>query len=105
MAQPEAVKPAANRRAMNRDAMDPRQLPAQLIQRQIAPLGQARANPTFKRPQLPGPPQITLTLRRKPPGLPAQLDHVIHEVRRNPKMTRRLAVPMAFVDKGDDPRP
>ena len=46
-AEPEAVEPTADRRAVHADAMRPLQLQAQLVQRQIAPLGQPPANPAF----------------------------------------------------------
>jgi hypothetical protein len=43
--------------------------------------------------------RITLTFWIKSACLAAQLDHVVHEFRRNPEMLRRLTVTMAFIDK------
>ncbi len=54
MAEPEAVKPTADRRAMHADVALPFQLQAQLVERQVALLGQPPANPAFQPPQLAG---------------------------------------------------
>lgn len=80
------------------------QLQAELIQRQITLLGQTHADPRVQAVQLADPPQIALTLGRKRPRLQTQLDHVIHKSRRNPEMSRRLAVAMTLIDKGDNAR-
>ena len=105
MTEPEAVKPTADRRAMHVDAALAFQLQAQLVKRYIALLGQLPANPAVQPPQLAGASQIALTLRLKAARLPAQLDHVVHEFRRHPEVTCRLAMSMAFIDKGNDPSP
>ena len=81
MAEPEAVKPAANRRTMHPNRVLPVQFHAQFVKRQVALLLQTSANPAFQPSQLADPAQIALTLRRKPTGLPAQLDHIVHEFR------------------------
>jgi hypothetical protein len=39
------------------------------------------------------------------PALTLQDHHVVYEPRRNPKVTRRLAVPVPFLNKRDDPAP
>ena len=105
MAQPKAMKPAANRRAMNTHLAVPLQRQAQFIQRQVALLGEPPADPAFQSPQLAGTAQVALRLWLKAARLPAQLDHVVHELRRNAKMTRRLPVRAALVDKGNNPLP
>lgn len=105
MAEPEAVKPTANRRAMHTYVVLAFQFQAQLVQRQIALLIQTSANPAFQAAQLACPTQIALRLRRKPTRLTPKRDHVVHEFRRNQKMTRRLPVPIACVDKRDNPFP
>ena len=63
MAEPEAVKPAADRRTVNRDIVNLLQFQPELVQRQIAPFVQASTNPRFQAPQLAGPPQIALAFR------------------------------------------
>ncbi len=102
MAEPEAMEPTTDRRAVYRDVMKPRQFQAQLIQGQIAPLPQTGAHPGRQAVQLAGPSQIALPLGQKRAGLPAQLDHVIDEFRRNPEMPGRLPVTMTFVNKRDN---
>lgn len=102
MAEAEAMEPPADRRAVHRDVVKLFQFQTQFIQGQIAPLSQARAHPGRQSVQLAGSAQITLPFRRKRVRLPAQLDHVIDEFRRNPEMPGRLSVTMTLIDKGDD---
>ena len=71
MAEPEAMKPMANRRAVHRDLVNLLQFHTQLIQRQIAALRQALAQPPAQAVQLAAAPQIALTLRRKTSRLTA----------------------------------
>ena len=105
MAEPEAVKPAADRRAVNRDIVDLLQFQAELVKRQIAPVAQAATDPRLQAPQLAGMPQIALAFGRKRAPLEAKLDHVIDEFRRNTEMTRRLTVAMPLIDKPNNARP
>ena len=56
MAEPEALKPTADRRAVHTDLVLPFQFHTQFIQRQVALLGQPPANPTFQPQQLAGAP-------------------------------------------------
>ena len=102
LAEPEAVKPAADRRAVNRDIVDLLQFQAELVKRQIA---QAATDPRLQAPQLAGMPQIALAFGRKRARLAAKLDHVIDEFRRNTEMTRRLTVAMPLIDKPNNARP
>ena len=81
MAEPEAMKPMTDRRAVHRDRVNLFQFHPQFIQRQIAALRQALAQPPAQAVQLAGAPQVALTLGRKPARLTAQLDHVIDELR------------------------
>ena len=105
MAEPEAVKPAADRRAVNRDIVDLLQFQAELVKRQIAPVAQAATDPRLQAPQLAGMPQIALAFGRKRARLAAKLDHVVDEFRRNTEMTRRLTVAMPLIDKPNNARP
>jgi hypothetical protein len=102
MAEPEAVKPAADRRAVNRDIVDLLQFQAELVKRQIA---QAATDPRLQASQLAGMPQIALAFGRKRARLAAKLDHVVDEFRRNTEMTRRLTVAMPLIDKPNNARP
>jgi len=102
MTEPEAVQPAADRRAVHADLVVDLQLQAQLVQRQIALRRQPRAHPILEPAQLAGAAEVALSLRRQAAGRAAQLDHVVDELRRHSEATRRLAMRMALVDKGDD---
>ena len=102
MAEAETMEPTADRRTVHRDIVKLFQFQTQLVQGRIAPLRQTRAHPGLKSIQLAGSAQIALPLRQKPARLSAQLDHVIDEFRRNPKMPGRLPVTMPLIDKGDD---
>ena len=102
MAEPEAMEPTTDRRAVHREVVKLCQLQTQFIERQIAPFRQTRAHPGRQSVQLAGSAQIALPLRQKPARLPAQLDHVIDEFRRNPEMPGRLPVTMTLIDKGND---
>ena len=102
MAEVKPVQPAADRGAVHRDAVDLLQLEAQFVQRQVTFLGQTRPRPAVKTGELAAP-RIALALRRKPARRAPQLDHVIHEFRRSPEMTRRLTVRIAVINEGDNP--
>lgn len=103
MAQPEAMKPTADRAAMHRDRVNRRQLHAQFIERQIAPVGQPPADPRAQTTQFSSAPRMTLRFRLKTARLSAQLNHVVHKLRRNPVMPGRLAMAAPFINKGDNP--
>ena len=81
MAEPEAMKPAADRRAMNRDSVTLLQFQPQFVQRQIALFGQSPADPVLEATQFADPTQIALTFRRKRTRFAPKLDHVIDELR------------------------
>ncbi len=102
MAQAEPLEPTANRRTVRRDVVIARQFQAQFIQGQVTLLRQAVPHPVVQVVQLARPPQIALLLGRKRAGLPAQLNHVIDEFRRNSEMSHRLPVTMTVVNKPDD---
>lgn len=103
MAEPEAMKPTADRAAMHRDRVIRRQFHAQFVERQIPLIGQPPADPRAQATQLAGAPRMTLRLRLKSARLASQLDHVVDEFRRNPVMTRRRAMAATLVDKSDNP--
>jgi hypothetical protein len=63
MAEPEAMKPAADRRAMNRDSVTLLQFQPQFVQRQIALFGQSPSDPVLEATQFTDPTQIALTFR------------------------------------------
>ena len=88
---------------MYRDRVSRRQLHAQFVERQIAPFGQPPADPCVQTKQFAGAPRMTLRFRLKTARLPAQLDHVVDEFRRNPVMPGRLAMAAPFVNKADNP--
>lgn len=81
MAEPEAMKPSTDRRAVNLDFVTLLQFKPQLVQRQIAPLGQSSTEPLLQALQLANPTQIALAFRLKPTRLPTKLDHIVHELR------------------------
>lgn len=104
MAEPEAMKPTADRAAMHRDRVIRRQFHAQFVERQIPLIGQPPADPRAQATQLAGAPRMTLRLRLKSARLASQLDHVVDEFRRNPEMARRLPVAMPLIDKTNNAR-
>jgi len=78
--------------------------PNQLIERDLPFGGDARIYPTGYSSQLSMSAAIPLRLRQKRSRFAPQFDQVVHEFRRHPEMTRRLAVSMAFIDKRDNTR-
>jgi hypothetical protein len=97
MAQPEPMEKATDIGAMHDDAASG-EFHAQLVQRQLAILGQARAHPCAMRIQLAAP-QMTLSSRRNRSGLPLQDHQIVHEARRHPEMPRGLPMAVAVFDK------
>ncbi len=99
MAQAEAVQPVANRGTVDRDTMRLLQFKPQLVQRQIAPLGQTGPYPAAQITQLAASPLVALGLGIKPSGLAPQLDHIVDKLRGCPEMPRRFAVCIPLVNK------
>ena len=107
MALAEPVQPVADRRAVDRHALLLLQFQAQLVQRQIAFLGQPGQHPVGQVAQLaasaPVAPRSSrgqaLRLGNKSAGRAPQLDHVVHKLRRCPEMPRRFAMAIPLVNK------
>lgn len=103
MAETQPVQPVADRSAMHRHAVHLLQLQAQLVQRQLALLGQPGAPPAAQAAQFAMSAAIALGLRVERPGIAPELDHIVDEFRRNPEMLRRRAVRIPLVDKRNNP--
>ncbi len=99
MALAEPVQPVANRGAMDRHALLLLQFQAQLVQRQVAFLGQPGPHPASQIAQLAASAPVALRLGIKPSGLASQLDHVVHKLRRCPEMPRRFAMAIPLINK------
>jgi len=99
MALAEPVQPVADRGAVDRHALLLLQFQAQLVQRQVAFLGQPGQHPASQIAQLAASSLVALRLSIKPSGLAPQLDHVVHKLRRCPEMPRRFAMAIALVNK------
>ncbi len=99
MALAEPVQPVADRRAVDRHALRLLQFQPQLVQRQIALLGQPGPHPGSQLAQLAASTPVALRLGIKPAGLAPQLDHVVHKLRRCPEMPRRFAMAIPLVNK------
>jgi len=104
MRQPETTQNPPDGAAMNIDTVGVGQLGDQLIERDLALGGDARLDPTGHLCQLAVSTTIPLGPRLKRSGFTPQLDQFVHEFRRHPEMTRRLAVSMALIDKRDNTR-
>ena len=83
---------------MHAHAMKRSQFPDDLVQRQIALDRQPFAHPAIIRGEL-AIAAMALALRHKPAALALQNHHVVHEFRRNPEVTRGLAMAVAFRHK------
>ena len=92
------MQPAPDRGAMHRHAMNRGQFHHDLVQRQIALDRQPVAHPTIKGREL-AIAAMALALRHQPAAFALQDHHVIHEFRRNPEVTRGLAMAVAFRHK------
>ncbi|CDX24944.1 transposase [Mesorhizobium plurifarium] len=92
------MKQTGHVRPVHRDAA-PVQLHAQFVERQIAILGHPLAHEVGMSGQLAAARAVALPARLKRTSLGAQLHQIVHELRRNPKMTRRLTVAVALIHK------
>jgi hypothetical protein len=102
MALAKPVQPVADRGAVNRHALLLLQFQAQLVQRQIAFLGQPDPHPASQIAQLAASTPVALRLGIKPTGLAPQLDHVVHKLRRCPEMPCRFAMAIPLINKRDN---
>jgi hypothetical protein len=93
----------ANRGAMNPHAASS-QLDAQLVQRDIAIVGNTRGDPRAMRDQFAAAWCMTLPGRRDGATRPMQDHHVVDEPRRNPEMPSRFTMAIAFFDKRNNTR-
>jgi len=88
---------------MHMDTLARGQFADQFIQSNLT-LGRNLPREPIPKPcQLAVPAAVALKARRDRARLSTQLHQIVHEFRRNPKMTRRLAMAMTFIDKGDHP--
>ncbi len=99
MALAEPVQPVADRGAVDCYALLLLQFQAQLVQRQVAFLGQPGPHPASQIAQLAASAPVALRLGIKPSGLASQLDHVVHKLRRCPEMPRRFAMAISLINK------
>jgi len=99
MALAEPVQPVADRGAVDRHALFLLQFQPQLVQRQVAFLGQPGPHPASQLAQLAASTPVALRLGIKPAGLAPQLDHVVHKLRRCPEMPRRFAMAIPLINK------
>jgi hypothetical protein len=96
MTEPQAVEQATDIGAVH--AHPARfKLDAKLIQGQFAGFGQPQADKLDMPLKLPAA-HMALPARFKRTGLSAQVDQIVHKARRNPEMTRSLAVTMSLID-------
>ncbi|MDX8483313.1 transposase [Mesorhizobium sp. VK24D] len=85
------MKQTGHVRPVHRDAA-PVQFHAQFVERQIAILGHPLAHEVGMSGQLAAARAVALPARLKRTSLGAQLHQIVHELRRNPEMTRRLTI-------------
>ena len=98
MTEAKPVQKAAHIRAVDRHAA-PFQRHAQFVQRQFAILRQPLANELGMRGELACSRPMPLPPGRKRTRLRLQLHQIVHEPRRNTKMTCCLAVAVTFLNK------
>jgi len=92
------VKQAGHVRPVHRDAT-PVQFHAQFVERQIAILSHPLAHEVGVSGQLAAAAAMALPARLKRPPLGTQLHQIVHELRRNPEMARRLTIAVALIHK------
>ena len=90
---------------MNLDAMRLGQFRDQFIKRDLALGRNTGRDPISHARQFAMPATVALWARRQCPSFAAQFHPFMDEFRRHAEMPRRLAVPVTFVDIGDNPRP
>jgi hypothetical protein len=100
MAQAKPVKKAAHTGAVRDDAASGK-FDAQLIQRQVAILRKALTYPDAMGIQLAASP-AALSPGGKRSGLALQDHQIVHKTRRNPEMSRSLAMAAALFNKRND---
>jgi hypothetical protein len=103
IAQPKPVEEPADRGAMNHHTTSC-QLDAQIVQRDIAIVGNTRGDPWAMRDQFTATWRMTLPGWRDRALRPPQDHHVVDEPRRNPEMPSRFTMAVAFLDKRNDTR-
>lgn len=92
------MKQTSHVRPVHRNAA-PVQFHAQLVERQIAILGQPLAHEVGVSGQLAAASAMALPARLKLTPLGTQLHQIVHELRRDPEMTRRLTIAVALIHK------
>jgi len=104
MAQAKPMQPAADGCPMHMQTLLGGKRIADLVQRQTGACARQSPDPRVIAAQL-APPRIALPLGFKRSSCGLQFDHVIDELRRNPKVPRRSAVAMPFFNHGDNAVP
>ncbi|ACP25429.1 putative amino-terminus of transposase for insertion sequence for NGRIS-7a [Sinorhizobium fredii NGR234] len=100
MAEVEAVEKTANIGAVHDDAA-PGEFQAQFVQRQVAILRQALADPLAMRVQLAAT-QMALPPWRQRSGRAFELHQIVHETRRHPEVPGRGPMAVTVLDKRND---
>lgn len=98
MTEAKSAEKAAHIRAVDRYPT-PFQLHTEFVQRQFTVLRQPLANEVGMRGELACPRPVPLPPGREGPSLGLQLHQIVHEPRRNTKMTCCLTVTMTFFNK------
>lgn len=102
MAEAKPVQPSADRPAMHAHAMHGGQFGHDLVQCQIALDRQPFPQPAAIGRQFTlG--MVALRLGQQAPARALEDHHVVHEPRRHPEVPRRLTMPVAFLNKSNDP--
>ena len=87
---------------MDVDAMGLGQFHGQLIERDLALLGDAGLDPAGHARQLAVPTAVALRPRIQRSGFPPQLDQIVHKSRRHPEMPGCFSMPVTLIDKRGD---
>lgn len=87
------------------DAMGSGQFHNQFVEGDLAFVGDAHLDPVGKPRKLAVPAAVALRPRCQRPGIPPQLDQIVHKPRRNPKVPRRFTVPVTLVDERNNALP
>ncbi len=102
--QPQTAQDPPDGATVDDEAMGLGQFRGQFIKRDLAPGRHARLNPIRHRRQLTVSAAIALPPRRQRSGLAPQLHQIVDELRRHTKVPRRLTVPVALIDIGNNSR-